>query len=179
MGKKLVAFAMVAALALMLVGCGGSGAGSSKNSNDSVIMHEVYCTDTGDGYIDYQIVYYKSNSHVLKAVAALTQFEKVEGLTREYLETFDYDTIFPNLSKLAFASKDIYDDGDYYTIIIRFNDLDVKQNIQQLHDNGILELIDRNVDNVDADSLMSLMESEGAQKISSADYEKLGLVGYL
>ena len=179
MGKKLFASAMVAALALMLVGCGGSGAGSSKNSNDSVIMHEVYCTDTGDGYIDYQIVYYKSNSHVLKAVAALTQFEKVEGLTRDYLETFDYDTIFPNLSKLAFASKDIYDDGDYYTIIIHFDDLDVKQNIVQLHDNGILELVDRNIDYVDADSLMSLMESEGAQKISSADYEKLGLVGYL
>lgn len=179
MGKKLIVAALVAMLALVLAGCGGSGSGSSKNAGASIAKHEVYLTDAGDGYTDYQIVYYTADSHKLKAFVALTQFEKEEGLTQDYLETFDYDTIFPNFSKLAFASKAIYDDGDYYTIIIRFDDLDVKENMLQMHDNGILTLYDRNSDYMDADSLMSLMESEGAQKVDAADYAKLGLANYL
>ena len=189
MSKKLIVAIFIAALAMMLVACGGSGsnasssssssnASQSKNVGDSITMHEVYCIDDADTYDEYQIVYFTAGSHTLKSLVDIMQMPKSTGVTQEYLEDFDLDTIYPNFSKFSFASKAVYDDGDYYSVVIRFDDLDVKENLLQLHDNGILELVNRNVDNADADSLMSAMEKGGAQKVSLADYEKLGLTKY-
>lgn len=205
---KAIALVAAFALAMMLVGCGGSGSQSSSVSastsatstsaastsassstsgnsalsaqfQDIMTQHQVYCIDDQDTYTEYQVIYYGANTHTLKAITDITQFDKVEGLTMDYLETFDVDTVYPNFSTFNFASKEIYDDGDYYTFLLRFDDLDVQGNLQALHDNGILELVDRNTTTVDADSLMSVMEKDGAQLISIVNYGKLGLSNYL
>ena len=183
--KKLCAIMIAAMCAVALIGCGGSGSrGSNAKTSpmptfeppkDMLIERTVFLSDETDAYSEYVVVYYGSDTHTLKEVSDEIHFLKSAGYTRDQLESLDIDQVFSGFSSLSFASRTVTDDGDHYSLVCRFKDLDKKENFVAIHNNGILTLDSTDVDTVDADSVIKHLSSEGYKELQLSEYANVGL----
>ena len=98
------------------------------------------------------------------------QFDKAYGYTEEYLNEADLDETYPNFSTVSFASRQVIDDGDYYTLVVTFDELDNMDNIDRLEESGIIQTDDSpDATFMDADSYMDLLRSQGYPEVEITD----------
>ena len=142
---------------------------------DLLTKHEVYRIDSQDDFDEYQIIYYGATSGKLMALHDVIKFKKGSGYTVENLEALDVDEILPGFSSLEFADHVVVDRGNFVDFIIRFNDLEDMDNMRQMDDKGFVELENRDVDYVTAESYMKVIEESGAEKVDPGDYANLNL----
>ena len=183
--RRLNAVLVAAVCAMTLIGCVGSGGQGSSTQisplptieppKDMLIERTVFLSDETDAYSEYVVVYYGSDTHTLKEVSDEIHFLKSAGYTRSQLESLDIDQVFSGFSSLSFASRTVTDDGDYYSLVCRFKDLDKKENFVAIHNNGILTLDSTDVDTVDADSVIKHLSSEGYKELQLSEYANVGL----
>lgn len=142
---------------------------------DLLIKHEVYHTASEEDFDEYTIVYFGSSSGKLVALNTVTKFKKEYGYTKESLETINVDEVFPEFSSLEFADYKVVDRENFVDFIVRFNDLDDMEHVRRLADLEYLILDNEDADYVTAESYMQDLESNGAEKVDSIDYEALEL----
>lgn len=164
---------------LLLAGCGAPGGskgdeGSSSSQvgsvQDAVTEHTVLLTDQDEEYTEYQVVYSGADTKTLKMLQVQVDFRKDAGYTQEFVDAIGLDEIYPNISTMDFASKNVYDDGDCVALVLLFEDLDDPANLKTLHDNGIIQLADPSSGNpVSGESYIEVMTASGAQEVSEAE----------
>ena len=178
--KKISWILILCMLTALLAGCGTtSSSGTSSNDKpeievpnfaDAIIQHTVFKADEGESYREYQIVYYTGETHKLTKLVVEVQFDKDYGYTEEYLNEADLDETYPNFSTFSFASRQVIDDGDYYTLVVTFDELDNMDNIDRLEESGIIQTDDSPDSTfMDADSYMDLLRGQGYPEVEITD----------
>ena len=137
--------------------------------------HEVYLLESEDDYEDYIILFFEKDTGNLKGFTLQTKFDKSCGHTKEELMQYDLDVLYPGFSSYSFAESSITEKGRYVDFIVKFKDLDNMDHVRQLDDNGILTLENRNAESVSVDSIMQLLEEQGAKKMDYIEYGVMNL----
>ena len=179
--KKIAVSLLVCCLALALLTVGVAEnrySAVSFNLEDIITQHVVYMTDRADSYVEYQIIYFGSGTHTLSGLTVETHFHKDQGFTKELLDDYDVDQVYPGFNAMSFTEKAVLDDGDDLVFLCVFRNLDNPDNLQQLHDNGILTMVTPGTV-ADADSYIDLLKNAGAAEIPMTSYDAYGLhIGY-
>ena len=178
MKKRVSILLAVCLLAALFSGCsmiGTPGAEETPELQDTITEHTAFLSDSGETYKEYQIVYYGNDSGILRALVIETHFDHDQYALAD-LEELDLEEYYPGFNSMPFASKQITDDGDFYTVAVIFKDLDNNDNLHQLDDNGILQVqfVD-GAEGITSSSYMDALRGSGAQElaITDADYATL------
>ncbi|MBQ9045097.1 MAG: hypothetical protein IJ112_04035 [Oscillospiraceae bacterium] len=166
---------MALALAVLLAGCGllrpaepAEPTGETTVS-DAITKHDVYLTDAGDLFQEYQVVYYGADSDQLRALMIETHYDH-DAYKLETLQGIDMNAAYPDFDTLSFASCEITDDGDFYTVAVIFRELDNNEHLHQLDANGILRVdFTSDSEGVSAESYREALVNGGAQLLTAAD----------
>ena len=182
MKKKISLILVLCMVAALLAGCGSSGSSSSGAGSDNkepaieidttdlLTEHTVFLMDEGDGYREYHIIYYGHDTHGLKKMSVQVQFDKAAGFTEEDLNEYDVEEVYPGFNSFSFANKQVMDDGDFYTLILNFEDLDNMDNVDAMEANGIITTEDiEDATMVDADSYMDSLRDAGGTEVGITD----------
>ena len=185
MKKNITLILALCMILALLAGCGSSGSSSSDaggnspdnddpaieiDTTDLLTKHTVFLMDEGDNYREYHIIYYGNDSHGLKKMSIQIQFDMAAGYTEEYLSEYDVEEVYPGFNSFSFANKQVVDDGDFYTLILNFEDLDNMDNVDAMEANGIISTEDNDAATmVDADSYMDSLRSNGGVEVEITD----------
>lgn len=185
--KKNISLILVLCMALaLLAGCGSSNSSNSSDPSDKsnenedasfeldttdlLTEHTVFLMDDGGDYREYHIIYYGNDTHGLKKMSIQIQFDKAGGITEEHLNEYDVEEAYPGFNSFSFANKQVVDDGDFYTLILNFEDLDNMDNVDAMEANGIITTEDNDAATmVDADSYMDSLRSIGGVEVGITD----------
>lgn len=164
-------FAKVLLSAMMVFGAAACG----SSANESVIK-DVYLTDDADSYSEYMIVYYTSERKALTAMTDEVHFYKDQGYTADMFDEDTVELIYPDFDSYKFASVEIDETDDYIAYVIRFKDLDNKDNAKTAADAGLIQLIGEgdNWEFVDVTGILDDLKKEYTQ-IDEKDFDKIGL----
>lgn len=141
---------------------------------DTGIQHRVLLTSQTEHYSVYQIVYYGNNTHCLKAVTIITRFPPESGVTEEFIENYDPNKAYPNISQLDFASHEVYTVDGYVHFAMHFDDLDVTANKKIMMENGYLLMTDPAAMLTSDDYVNSLSNYGTIKEVPLVDYDDLG-----
>lgn len=176
MMKKL--FVTLCCLLIAAALCGGAMAATLDlqvpTLEDMLVQHYVLLADTGDAYEEYVTLFYTSGGHVLAQVNDETHFHKGVGITLDSLKSQNLDEFFPGYSSMSFADCLITDEGDYYSMLVRFKDLNTLVNMDQFQASGILP--GKASDPLhDAEYVRDALVAGGMRELSMTEYGGLGL----
>lgn len=91
--------------------------------SDLLIEHRSFLAAENDNYAEFVTVFYTNDNKKLKAMYDEVHFNKSD-YTQEQIDNYDVEAVFPGFSDMSYASLETFDDGDYYTVLIKFNNLD-------------------------------------------------------
>lgn len=120
MKKRMIALAMSAAMAISACVCGIS----TESYAATELSHKTYMTAETDDYYEALTIFYKEDSDKLMMITDETHFSKDSGYTEDMIESYDVNEVYPGFTDAEYTGKEIYDDGDYITIVCKFMDLD-------------------------------------------------------
>ena len=136
----------------------------ASSSKDTEIKQSVLLSTENDQYAEYQVVYYGASDDVLKAVHVEDHFFKSAGYTEEVMEKIDINQLYPGISDLPFVKTTYSDEGDYYSFVIEYNELDNAEHLDQLYDcNCKLEATKGTGQLLSGESYITLLRSQGAK----------------
>jgi len=142
--------------------------------SDVLVRHYVLLADEGDTYKEYITLFYTDGGHVLAQLNDETHFDKGVGYTLEYLKSQDISQFFPGYNDMSFADCLISDEGDYFSMVVRFKDLNTLVNMDQFRASGILPGTPDDP-TYDADYLRDTLVAGGMRELSMSEYGDLGL----
>lgn len=143
---------------------------------DVLIKHEALHTVSGDTYEEYWIVFYGNDTKTVKAIILQGKFDKEAGYTKEILEGMSPDEAYSGISSISSMDYWVEDYDDTCDYILRVQKLDDPENLQKLHDSGLIKLSEPDSGKVlDAEQFIDMMVENGAEKVPLTDYEKLHL----
>ena len=184
MKKYLLAIFAAALLALSLCACSSSSSSESSSEDssstetstltDSLIEHRVFLTDSGEGYDEYMVVFYGSDTKKLVQLNDQTLFDTSAGYTVDSLgDTASIvENVYPGSTEMGFCAIETLETDDYISILVSFSKLDQKANWTTLADSGIVVPDEEDyskLDVLDADSLCDSIIANGGTEISMAD----------
>ena len=105
---------------------------------DTLVQHRVLLYEKGDTFEEYIVIFYASGNEVLKQLNNETHFYKSAGYTLDYLKSVDISQYYPGFYSMDFADSLIEDKGDYFSVVVRFKNLDYLANLEAMKKNGIL-----------------------------------------
>lgn len=70
---------------------------------------------------------------------------------------------------MSFADSSVTDEGDFFSVVVRFSKLEESANVRQMVDNGIL-IMQSQGEVFDAGSIADSLIAGGAQELSILDY---------
>ena len=139
---------------------------------DTLIQHRVLLYEKGDTFEEYIVVFYASGNDVLKQLNDETHFHKSAGYTLDYLKSVDISQYYPGFYGMDFADSLIEDKGDYFSVVVRFKNLDYLANMDAMKKNGILP---NDPYAFDANYIIEGLVSNGMKELSMTEYGGLGL----
>lgn len=143
---------------------------------DVLTQHEAFHTASGDTYDEYWIVFFGNDTKTMKAITIQTKFDKSVGYAKEDLEGMAPDEVFPGISSISSMDYWVEEYDDSYDYILRIQKLDDAENLQKLHDCGVIQLNEPDSGKLlNAEQFMTMLEENGAEKVSLSEYEELHL----
>ena len=174
--KKLIVMLCCVALAAAL--CAGALATGLDiqvpTLNDVLVSHRVLLSDSTDEYDEYIVLFYSEGSHVIRQINDETHFWKSAGYTLENVKSYDVENAYPGIGSMAFADVLYSDEGDYICMLVRFKNLDVLANMDQMKAAGILSS-DPSQPVYDADFMAENLVAGGMRELSMTEYGGKGL----
>ena len=156
-------------LTVLLVGGTAHALNIEIPSMDSVLVqHRAFLTDTGDSYKEYIVVFY-DGTNTLRQLNDETHFFKSAGYTLADLQSLDISSYYPGFYGMSFADSSVTDEGDFFSVVVRFSKLEEPANVRQMADNGIL-IMQSQGEVFDAGSIADSLIAGGAQELSILDY---------
>lgn len=139
---------------------------------DTLVQHRVLLYEKGDTFEEYIVIFYASGNEVLKQLNNETHFYKSAGYTLDCLKSVDISQYYPGFYSMDFADSLIEDKGDYYSMVIRFKNLDYLANLDSMKKNGILP---NDSYAFDANYIIEGLVASGMKELSMTEYGGLGL----
>ena len=139
---------------------------------DTLVQHRVLLYEKGDTFEEYIVIFYASGNEVLKQLNNETHFYKSAGYTLDYLKCVDISQYYPGFYSMDFADSLIEDKRDYYSMVIRFKNLDDLANLDSMKKNGILP---NDSYAFDANYIIEGLVASGMKELSMTEYGGLGL----
>ncbi len=116
---------------------------------------------------EYQTLTIGKDTGFVEAIETKVLFQKSAGYTMDSLSNMNMDEYYPGFSTMDFARvASITDDGDYFTLVIAFDRLDVAKNVQAMLNYGLLRQIDLNENyQINAESFIAGTLAMGGEEI--------------
>ena len=111
-----------------------------KGLKDVLIKKEVLLTESSSQYDGYDILYYGSDTKVVKAWHNEIHYDSSTGVTPEGLKSIDLETVYPGISSLDFVSTDAKQQGDLVCWLICISKLDNPDNVKAAVDCGLIKI---------------------------------------
>ena len=169
--KKFLALLLIAAV-LLTTGSALATSFEVPSIMDALVRHRVLLYEIGDTFQEYIVVFYTDSSGVIKQLNDETHFDKDAGYTLEYLRSVDISQYYPGFYGMDFADCLIEDKGTYFSMVVRFKDLDVLDNLDTMKKNGILP---NDSYAFDANHIIEGLVSKGMKEMDMVEYGGLGL----
>ncbi len=142
-----------------------------QDTTGSDIQDFIMISRDGDDVKEYQHVFYAAGvQNILKAIHVETHFYKSAGYTEDQISQIDIEQLYPGIKALPFVETSYSDEGDYYTFIIKYNELDDPDHLDQLYDCGCKLEARRGTGMIlGSDSYKELLLAQGAVEVTDAE----------
>ena len=139
---------------------------------DALVRHRVLLYEIGDTFQEYIVVFFTDSSGVIMQLNDETHFDKSAGYTMDYLRSVDISQYYPGFYDMDFADCLIEDEGTYYSMVVRFKDLDGLGKLDTMKKNCILP---NDSYAFAANYIIEGLVSKGMKELNMTEYGGLGL----
>ena len=147
-------------------------------SNVAGVLEEYACyyTYTATGLDEYVLLYFDPSSRIVSCYVDILDLSKAY-YSYDYVTNLNLNSIIPGFSSMGFADAYLLDCGDFYRLMIYFENLNDPNNVYALVQSGFVQM-DSGYSNgalINADASDATMRAYGAYKLSDYEISSIGL----
>ena len=138
--------------------------------------YAVYQTYTGGGTDEYALFYFDISSRIVSCYVDILDLSKA-FYSYDKVVNLDLNSLIYGFSSMSFADAYILDCGDFYRVMIYFEDLTNPDNVYALAQSGVIRM-DPGYSKgalIDGDNTDALYKATGAYRLSDYEVSMIGL----
>lgn len=146
------------------------------DGDNAQLEYVTFNTGSGEGFNEYMTFFYGIDTRLLTGIIVQTNYDKAAGYTEETVANIDLESLYPGFHSMPNANAGIEETDTTYNFIVSFRDLDLAENLQAMHQAGLITLEDpENQVALTVDSLFDGLTNEGFEPLDEESYESLNI----